>query len=352
MPTPLDTLIRQEIAVSGPISVARYMDLCLAHPQYGYYMTRDPLGAAGDFTTAPEISQMFGEIIGAWLMEAWQNIGSPARFTLLECGPGRGTLMADILRVGTLRQGFIQGADVVLLETSPVLRAIQSETLTAHAHRHVTSMAAALNGDVPLIAVGNEFFDALPVHQYVRDDAGWRERLIGVDHDDQFIFGLGPVVSLPHAPDIVFYEASPASESLFQQLTSCIKTQGGACIFVDYGTDNRADMADTLQAVRGHQKVNVLAACGESDLTAHVNFGVLQDIAVRQGLDQVTIQTQRDFLIDNGLLLRQAALAHQNPAKAEGLQGQVHRLTDPTQMGELFRVITARSACNLVQIRV
>ncbi len=347
MPTALDDLIRGEIAENGPISVARYMDLCLAHPQHGYYMTRDPLGAAGDFTTAPEISQMFGEIIGAWVLQAWLDLGSPAKFTLLECGPGRGTLMSDILRIGALRPAFLQGADIVMLETSPVLQAAQSRALHAHPHRHVTRIEEALEGYTPILVIGNEFFDALPIHQYVRDGQDWRERLVGLDATGNLVFGLGVVTQLD-APNCNFYEHSPATESLFARICLTLKHRGGAGIFIDYGPTAVNDQGDTLQAVRGHQKVDVLTDCGLVDLTAHVNFGTLRRIAETCDIERVQIHSQQDFLIQNGIQARQDVLTRQNPARTAEFQGQVDRLTAPDQMGTLFQVITIGSACNFV----
>lgn len=304
-------------------------------------MTRDPLGAAGDFTTAPEISQMFGEIIGAWLLQAWLDMGAPARFILLECGPGRGTLMADILRIGALRPEFLQGAEIVLLETSLVLQATQSRALAGYSYRHVTRLDDALTGDLPLLIVANEFFDALPIHQYVQDGGGWRERLIGLGANGDLTFGLGPVVPVD-TPDCSFYERSLVTESAFAQICATIQKRGGAGIFIDYGTAEITDHANTLQAVRRHQKVDVLTDCGLCDLTAHVNFGVLRQIA--SGMPHVTVQSQRDFLITHGILVRQAALTQKNPDRAAELQAQIDRLTATDQMGALFQVMTIDSA--------
>ncbi|MES2729789.1 MAG: SAM-dependent methyltransferase [Pseudomonadota bacterium] len=340
--TPLEILIKREIAANGPVTIARYMDVCLAHPKHGYYMTRDPLGAAGDFTTAPEISQMFGEIVGAWLVDAWDRIGRPPRFTLLECGPGRGTLMADILRVGALRPDFLNGADIVLLETSPVLQNIQSKTLDTYPHRHATALQDAIAPDLPILLVGNEFFDALPIHQYVRDSHGWRERLVGLDTSDRLVFGLGNMpVDLPQQGPLHFYEASPVSRALLKQVCAAIKDQGGAAIFIDYGSDDTADTGDTLQAVRQHRKSDPLRACGEADVTAHVDFAALRDVVIQAGLIP-TITTQSSFLQQNGLAARQAVLARKSQDIAAKIQGEVDRLTHPDHMGTLFKVLIVR----------
>ena len=269
--------IAARIRTEGPLSLADYMADALLHPTFGYYTTRDPLGAAGDFTTAPEISQMFGELLGLCLAQCWMDQGSPAPFTLAELGPGRGTLMADVLRATSAVPGFVQAARITLVEASPTLRDAQAERLQGH-DVHWLDHVGALP-EAPLFLLANEFFDALPIRQFQRDGAGWREYRVGLD-GDQLAMGLGPVGPQPalahrleDTSDGDIVELCPALPAIAHEIGQRIETHGGAALIVDYG-DWRS-LGDTLQALRGHAPVDPLDAPGTADLTAHVDFEAL-----------------------------------------------------------------------------
>ncbi len=275
--TPLAALIAGRIAAEGPMRLDTYMALCLGHPEHGYYMARDPLGAAGDFTTAPEISQMFGELLGAWAAQVWQDQGAPDPFVLAELGPGRGTLMADALRATAALPAFRAAARLRLVETSPVLRARQAETLEGASPRWTNSVADLPPG--PLIVVANEFFDALPVRQFQRTDAFWRERLVGLDGDRLAWRWALPRpdaeldVRFPQLADGAVAEICPAGEAVAAALGARIARDGGAALIIDYGAPEGG--GDTLQAVESHAPADPLAAPGMADLTAHVRFADL-----------------------------------------------------------------------------
>ena len=336
----LRDLLMARIAAQGPITVADYMAEALLHPTHGYYTTRDPLGAQGDFTTAPEISQMFGELVGLSLAQSWLDQGAPAPFTLAELGPGRGTLMADILRATARVPGFHAAAQVVLVEASPILRDVQVQTLTGQTIRHVDSIAD-LPGD-PLWLVANEFFDALPIRQFQRDGAGWRERGVGVQNG-ALTFGLSPVgpqASLQHRLDDTtdgqLVETCPAATPLVAAMAQRIATHGGAALIIDYG-DWRS-LGDTLQALQNHQPTDPLANPGAADLTAHVDFEALCTAAAPAAHSRVT--PQGVFLERLGITARAQALA----AKLDGPALEAHiaahrRLTHPDEMGNLFKVL-------------
>ena len=333
-----DLLIRR-IRQGGPISVADYMADCLMHPEHGYYATRDPLGAAGDFTTAPEISQMFGELIGLSLAQAWLDRGAPAPFTLAELGPGRGTLMADILRATARVPGFHAGAQIHLVEASPTLRAIQTRTLAPHEVTHHDGVETL--PDQPLFLVANEFFDALPVRQFQRDDNGWRERQVGLA-DDALAFGLsGPlqVPALDHRledtkpGDLV--ELCPAAPAVLAPIAARIQDHGGAALVIDYG-DWRSQ-GDTLQALRGHAACDPLDGPGSADLTTHVDFEAL---IAASGLTPSRVAPQGLFLERLGITGRAQVLAKGLSGAALDSHVAAHRrLTHPDEMGTLFKVL-------------
>jgi len=336
--TALKAIIEAEIAAQGPMPLNRYMELCLSHPEHGYYMQQQPFGAAGDFTTAPEISQMFGELIGLWLVHMWQEAGAPDRFILLELGPGRGTLMADILRVAKLAPAFLAAAEVCLLETSTRLQAVQRAALGEV--RHIERLENLPDG--PIFAVANEFFDALPIQQFVKNDFGWQERLVG----DGFSWALSDTAQQPDL-DTAFegletgriVEVAAASQAVANLLTKRIATQGGAALVIDYGDFDGT--GDTFQAVQQHKKADAFAAPGEADLTAHVRFKDLVQNGVAHGF-----ATQGDFLSRLGIDARRQAL---EAAGGQGLDAQQHRLTGADEMGVLFKVLALVPAgCNTI----
>nr|WP_170316136.1 SAM-dependent methyltransferase [Microvirga calopogonii] len=333
-----DTL-RETIALEGPITVERYMSLCLRH----YYGTRDPLGSAGDFTTAPEISQMFGELIGLWMLEVWNGMGRPTGCRLIELGPGRGTLMADLLRATPLLPDFKAAATVHLVETSPSLRKKQQDALAAsgfslHWHDRIEDVPPG-----PTLLVANEFFDALPVRQFVGTERGWCERLVGLE-SERLIFGLRPEpetalgTPLKHG-DIL--EWPGASIDVFSELARRLVRDVGAALILDYGYWGPA-FGDTLQALKAHRPVDPLEAPGEADLTTHVDFHRLAQAAVVQGARTHGIAAQGDFLQALGIDARAAALkARATPAQAADIDQALARLTErgPTGMGDLFKVL-------------
>lgn len=335
--------IERLIALEGPMRIERYMALCLGHPAHGYYMTRDPLGARGDFTTAPEISQMFGELLGLWAAEVWRMMGEPPHIVLAELGPGRGTLMADVLRAARALPAFAAAAQVHLVETSPVLVARQKETL---AGREVTWHAdIGTLPDGPAIVLANEFFDALPIRQFVRAKGGWHERLVGLGENGALAFGLAaePTTDLPFPTEAegAVREISPDGLRLAHALAARLAAQGGACLVVDYGHDEDRP-GDTLQAVKGHAFSDPLAEPGEADLTAHVDFSALARAALTAGTAVYGPARQGDFLRSLGLDARADALARSRPQAAAAVKAAALRLTDqssPRAMGALFRAM-------------
>jgi NADH dehydrogenase [ubiquinone] 1 alpha subcomplex assembly factor 7 len=332
--------IAATIAAQGPISVAQFMAMALVEQQSGYYATRNPLGGAGDFITAPLVSQMFGELLGLWCTQCWEEQGRPERPLLVELGPGDGTLMADALRASKLVPAFRDQIEVVLVETSPVLRDLQTQKLagTGVVVRH----AERLPDDRPLFLIANEFFDALPIHQYVKTARGWCERMVTLDANGALAFAVSPV-ALPHpprgrdgAPEGGFYEASPAGEAIVEEIAHRIAARGGAALIVDYGYA-APGFGETLQAVAAHKYAQVLAAPGHADLSAHVDFTALADAAARGGARACGPTEQGTFLEALGIVQR---------AEKLGAQDALARLTAPDQMGSLFKAlaIVPRSA--------
>ncbi|HEY0312020.1 MAG TPA: SAM-dependent methyltransferase [Allosphingosinicella sp.] len=326
--------LRRLIAASGPIPVGEYMALANAH----YYATRDPLGAGGDFTTAPEISQMFGELTGLCLADAWDRAGRPEGISYVELGPGRGTLAADALRA--MRAAELS-PPVELVETSPTLRAQQAERLPAvRWHDDVATLPEA----GPLLVVANEFFDALPARQLVRAGEGWHERVVDVE-GDRFVPEAGrpmPGSALPahvrEAPEGSILEVSPAAAAIVRQLAQRLVRQGGVALIVDYG-HARTAAGDTLQAVRGHLYADPWMEPGENDLTVHVDFEALGAAAEAEGVRVLGPVTQGAWLTALGIDARAAALAAAAPARAEEIEAAHARLTAPEQMGTLFKVM-------------
>lgn len=338
--TPLEAEIRRIIAIDGPIPVDRYMELCLGHPQHGYYVTRDPFGAQGDFITAPEVSQMFGELIGAWAAAVWQQMGAPQRVNLVELGPGRGTLMADALRAATGMPDFLAAVSVHLVETSPMLRAIQKKTLAQAAapiawHRAVEEMP-----DGPVIAIANEFVDALPVGQFVKDRDGWHTRMIGIA-DDKLAFMAAPDALFGHAgaelPSGTILERR--QDQPIALLSRRIAADGGAALIIDYG-HAESGFGDTLQAVRAHKFADPLEAAGESDLTAQVDFAALAVTATRQGAATQGPIPQGAFLRNVGIERRAERLkSNATPKQSADIDSALTRLIAPDQMGDLFKAM-------------
>ena len=336
--TPLGHLIAARIDATGPITVADYMAECLMHPQHGYYATREPFGPKGDFITAPEISQMFGELIGLALAQAWLDQGSPTRFVLAELGPGRGTLMADILRATAAVPGFLAAAEVHLVETSARLRQLQAQMLGEVVwHDTLTTLP-----DAPLLLVANEFFDALPIRQFVRDGVGWRERMIGLKAG-QLVWGLSGTARpgllqhrLTDTKDGDLVEVCPSLPPIAAEVGRRIGQFGGAALIIDYG-DWRAQ-GDTFQALQGHMPTDPLRAPGQADLTAHVDFEAIARACAPARYTRLTRQ---------GVFLERLGITTRAERLAQGLTGAAlenhvaahRRLTHAGEMGHLFKVM-------------
>ncbi|PWR25624.1 class I SAM-dependent methyltransferase [Zavarzinia aquatilis] len=346
--TPLGRLLARRIAAEGPLSIAEVMAQALAHEAHGYYQVQEPFGSAGDFITAPEISQMFGEVLGLWLGAVWQSMGSPARAILGELGPGRGTLMADARRALAHVPGFPLAAPVHLVETSPRLRRIQAETIKAPVIHH--DAIDSLPVDAPLLLLANEFFDALPIRQAVFADGGFHERMVGLDGEDRLTFGLAPEALAPGllppheiAEAGAVLEWSPASIAIAAELGRRLAAQGGVLLAIDYGAAHRG-FADTLQAVSRHRYADVLSTLGEADLTAHVNFAHLAAAATAQGATAFGPLTQGALLRGLGIDLRAQRLAAAHPEAAERVLAAHRRLTASDQMGSLFKALALTGA--------
>ncbi len=329
--------LRRRIETSGPISIADYM----ADAGSFYYATRDPFGVAGDFITAPEISQMFGELIGAWCADFWLRMGAPNPVSLIELGPGRGTLMADALRATRHVPGFAEAIRLHLVEQSPVLRKMQSEKLAAFAPTFHDSIATLPDG--PMLLIANEFLDALPIRQFQRRQGAWHERMIGLAPDKEALtFCLDPQPSLldkalPAAADDSILELCPAALAVAEDIGIRLSEDGGAALFIDYGHVTSA-CGDTFQALRQHQHVSILDEPGNADLTAHVDFAAFAaaaDSAVTHGP-----VTQRQFLQSLGIETREAALLkNASPEQQTTIRESCERLIDPAAMGTLFKVL-------------
>ena len=345
-PAPLETDIRARIAAHGPIPVADYMAQCLSHPRYGYYVTRDPFGARGDFITAPEVSQIFGELIGVWMAAVWQQMGKPARVRIVELGPGRGTLMSDALRAAKGLPGFLDAASVHLVEISPVLMAKQQKTLQGVAPP--ISWHASLDEvpEGPAIVIANEFFDALPVHQAVKTPRGWCERCVGLD-GDRLVFTHAPETlagidarlpaSARAAPDGAIFEWR--DDDVARALGARLAQQGGAALVIDYGHVASA-VGNTLQALGRHAFADPLATPGELDLTAHVDFEALMRAVNSAGAAAFGPIAQSELLQRLGIAARAAKLKEKAvPDVAAGIDAAVARLTGSAhaEMGALFK---------------
>ncbi|WP_421857363.1 class I SAM-dependent methyltransferase [Oceanicaulis sp.] len=342
--------LQDRLRSEGALSVAAFMAEALFHPMAGFYATKDPLGAANDFITAPEISQMFGELLGLWAAECWMQMGAPSRVELIELGPGTGRMMSDMLRAGRAAPGFLDAVHVTLIEASPALKMVQGQTLAnAQVPIHwAKDFEAASSG--PAIVIGNEFLDCLPIRQAVRHQGQWRERVVTLhpEDEDRFGFGLGPVLSeadigyiapaLRTAEEGALVELRPGDQQQMEQLAGRFNHDPGYALFVDYGS-SQPETGDTLQAIRAHQKVDPLENPGTADLTAWVDFDRLLRLGLDAGLEAYGPMTQGDFLTELGIEQRAAVLAKSVDAAGQArLKRQMHRLLSPEDMGTLFKL--------------
>jgi SAM-dependent MidA family methyltransferase len=340
----LEQRLKVRIGEDGPISVADYMFACLHDPLDGYYATRPALGAEGDFLTAPVVSQMFGEFLGLWAVAVWQGLGSPARFRLIEVGPGDGAMMEDALRAASLLPAFLQAAELVLVEPSGPLREVQAARLAGGplSPRWLGGLDG-LEADLPIILLANEVLDCLPARQFVRVGDGWAERRVGLDAEGQLAFGLVPapdeIAALPvaaRAQPGELIEVSPAQAEFGRRLGELLHRATGAALLVDYGRA-APEPGDTLQALRRHQKVPPLAEPGHADLTVWADFPVVLASAATAGAEVTAVVPQGEFLRRLGVQARAEALVAANPDREAVLRRQLARLIDPHQMGELFK---------------
>jgi SAM-dependent MidA family methyltransferase len=323
------------------------MDLCLNDPAGGYYATRPDLGAGGDFITAPLVSQMFGEVLGLWVVETWKALGRPGRVILVEAGPGLGVMMTDVLRAARVVPAFLAACELWLVESSPPLRRRQAEALGSLAAPSWIDRLEDAPDDAPIILLANEFLDCLPIRQAVRTAMGWRERRIAAGPDGALAFVPGPAIPPPAAAPVgaplgTVAEWSDAVADFGAAIGGRIASGGGAALFIDYGRD-RPDCGDTLQAVRRHRKESPLASPGAADLTAHVDFPAFLSAARAAGAAVTPIRRQGEFLADLGVGFRAEALARARPDQAPLIARQLARLTAPDQMGELFKVAAVTS---------
>jgi len=333
MSGPLADHLRRVIRTAGPQTIDRFMAEILMHPTHGYYRRGDRVGADGDFITAPEISQMFGELIGLWLAQMWQGAGAPATVRLVELGPGRGTLMRDALRAMQIVPGLPEAIDLHLVESNQSFRHAQAD-LPATWHDSLQNVPAG-----PLLVIANEFFDALPVKQWVRAEHGWLERAVGLSAQDRLCYTGLPAETPPqaacHHPGQIV-EASPAAQGLAADLADRLARHGGAALIIDYGYEGPA-AGDSLQALYRHTKVCPLTHLGEADITAHVDFSALS-LATKAARAWGPVG-QGAFLSALGIGLRAERLTAAAPQRRDEIDQAVHRLTHPSAMGTLFKVM-------------
>jgi NADH dehydrogenase [ubiquinone] 1 alpha subcomplex assembly factor 7 len=346
--------LKDLIRAGGPLSVAEFMRVTLTAREDSYYRRADPLGAGGDFITAPEISQIFGELIGLWCVDVWQKLGAPKAFTLVELGPGRGTLMKDALRAARVAPAFLSAVSVAMVEVSEALRRLQQDALhDAPAAARWLDRFEDLDVRGPLIVVANEFFDALPIRQWVRGSAGWSERCVGV-RDDNLVFGASGTIderliadAVRQAPVGSIVETSPARLAVARMVGEQIARNGGAALVIDYGFSGPA-VGDTLQGLKVHAYVDVLAEPGHADVTSHVDFAALGDAFAEGGAHVSALATQGAFLNRLGARERVLALRRSaSPAQATALDAAHARLTGDTAMGSLFKVLCAYAPATL-----
>jgi NADH dehydrogenase [ubiquinone] 1 alpha subcomplex assembly factor 7 len=333
------------IRTTGPLPISAFMTLALHDPQSGFYASRNAIGAKGAFTTAPEISQMFGELLGLWCAQLWLDLGRPENPRLVELGPGRGALLCDALRALHCAPAFLDTVEIVLVEASPLLEDIQRERLRdAGARVRWVRQWSEIAQDRPLFLIANEFLDALPIRQFVRTERGWCERVV-IASEDALHFALSPLPAPLVIPNQrgpaelgAVYEIAPAADALVEDVSRAIAAQGGGALFIDYGHAGEG-FGDTLQAVSDHRAVDILTSPGEADISAHVDFAAMAESARRGGGQVWGPVAQGEFLHALGIDLRADKLTATEPAQATDIRAAVKRLTEPDAMGALFKVM-------------
>lgn len=340
----LSARLVEEIRTEGPLTVARYLQACLFDPHAGYYTTRPALGAEGDFITAPEVSQMFGELLGLWCAHEWTVLGSPAPFNLVEFGSGRGALIADAWRATRIAQGFHAASTLTLIDPSRPLRRVQAQALAKIAATATWEDDLTAVPQGPILILANEVLDCLPIRQFIATETAWCERLIGEDQG-KLGFGLSHPLPAPKPADIepgFIREVAVGLEGFLTPIAERLHAAPGRALLIDYGYETPTG-ADTLQALRGHRPQGPLDAPGESDLTTQVDFSAVSETAEALGLQVHGPVPQGTFLQALGINQRAAALAQKHPERQERLGRELNRLIGPDQMGTLFKVICLSS---------
>ncbi|PCI32660.1 MAG: methyltransferase [Alphaproteobacteria bacterium] len=348
--TALETYLIKLIKAQGPITIATFMAEALGNPRHGYYMKQDPFGRAGDFITAPEISQMFGEMVGLWQAVNWMNMGRPEKIHLIEIGPGRGTLMQDALRSLKAIPGMMDALEIHLVEMSPKLKTTQAETLKDYKiptwHSRIGDVLSQAKG-APILLIANEFFDALPVRQFQKTGNGWHERLVSLDDKERLSLRLAPAPSPEHLIPSALHRADVGSiaevcsigDNIMAEIAEHIQQSGGAALVIDYGHDAHGT-GDTLQAVKAHKYVDILSEPGDVDLTTHVNFQRLKEVAHACETRVHGPTGQGVFLKALGIDARAETLStNASEAQKSTILAALHRLTDDGEMGNLFKVM-------------
>ena len=350
--TPLALELKNRIRSGGPITVEEYVHTCLYDPQHGYYVSKSAIGHASDFITAPEISQIFGELLGIWAILTWQQLGSPTAINLIELGPGRGTMMADALRSIAKMPELVKAIEIHLVDTNSVLRETQQKTLssatvTVNHYKTTTELAQSLGAtSTPSIVLANEFVDALGIRQQIAHDGHWCQRLVDLDSEGRLFFSVGQPIRATQqssTADGAIQEYNPAIEQIIQPLLVALAREAPmAALFIDYGY-TQTTIGETLQAVRSHGYEHVLTSPGEADLTAHVDFASLADCLSATGLTIDGPTPQAEFLGRLGIVERSSQLMAQNPTQASTIETGIMRLMAPNGMGTRFQAIGARN---------
>ncbi len=354
----LEAYIRDLIRQTGPISMEQFMRIAMAHPDYGYYKVNQPFGLAGDFTTSPEICQIFGELIGLWCAHTWQQMGAHTDIIIAEIGPGRGVLMADFLRGTSHIQGFHDSIEIAMVETSEFLTSLQEKRLfNLHPrikwYKNITQLPAK-----PALIFSNELFDVLPVQQYIKQHGLWCEKMLGIDDAGQLAFVLKKLqnvefgrlgrnldyqIFLPRVGDAAVFEICPDAVILWEEICARVKLHGGASLVIDYGYVE-SEFIDTIVALRRHKQCDVLTNIGTADISAHVDFGLLINIAQKSDIAVSQVISQGKFLRDLGIEIRAQMLAkNANASQKQELASSVARLIEDEQMGKLFKVLAVCS---------